>query len=132
MRNIPYQFEISIYNTLCYRGPPKVLVQSRKNARGGHLVFQNEAKNIPRQYFMIMNISCKFEKASYNIFFVRVVTVKSLYTLRRRGRNKAKSTVSTGCHSVDTMSVNFKCTHSHFNVQIMLVENMKAFKYYRS
>ena len=29
---------------------------------------------------MIMNISCKFEKASYNIFFVGVVTVKSLHT----------------------------------------------------
>ena len=29
---------------------------------------------------MAMNISCKFEKASYNIFFVRVVTVKSLHT----------------------------------------------------
>ena len=26
---------------------------------------------------MAMNISCKFEKASYNIFFVRAVTVKS-------------------------------------------------------
>ena len=30
---------------------------------------------------MVINISCKFEKASYNIFFVRVVMVKSLYTL---------------------------------------------------
>ena len=29
---------------------------------------------------MVMNISCKFEKASYNIFLVRAVTVKSLYT----------------------------------------------------
>ena len=28
---------------------------------------QNEAKNIPRYNFM--TISCKFEKASYNIFF---------------------------------------------------------------
>ena len=46
---------------------------------------------------MVMNISCKFEKASYNIFFVRAVTVKSLYTLwRRRRRNKVKSIVSTG------------------------------------
>ena len=32
---------------------------------------------------MVINISCKLEKASYNIFFVRVVMVKSLYTLRR-------------------------------------------------
>ena len=30
---------------------------------------------------MAMTISCKFEKASYNIFFVRAVTVKSLYTV---------------------------------------------------
>ena len=78
MRNIPCEFEITTYNTLCSRGPPKVLAESRKTARGGHLVFQNEEKNIPRQDFMVMNISCKFEKASYNIFFVRAVTVKSL------------------------------------------------------
>ena len=79
-----------------------------KNARGSHLVFQNEAKNIPRQDFMAMNISCKFEKASYNIFFVRVVMVKSLYTLRwrlRRRHNKVKSIVSTGCYPVDTITV---------------------------
>ena len=31
---------------------------------------------------MVINISYKFEKASYNIFFVRAVMVKSLYTLR--------------------------------------------------
>ena len=49
---------------------------------------------------MAMNISCKFEKASYNIFFVRAVTVKSLYTLRRR--NEVKSIVFTGCYPVDT------------------------------
>ena len=30
---------------------------------------------------MVINISCKFENASYNIFFVRAVMVKSLYTL---------------------------------------------------
>ena len=82
MRNISCEFEISHYNILCSRGPTKVLA-------GSHLVFQNEAKNIPRQDFMVMNISCKFEKASYNIFFIIVVTVKSLYTLRRR-RNKVK------------------------------------------
>ena len=53
---------------------------------------------------MVMNISCKFEKASYNIFLVRAVTVKSLYTLRRRQRrrNEVKSIVSTGCYPVDT------------------------------
>ena len=32
---------------------------------------------------MVINISCKLEKASYNFFFfVRAVMVKSLYTLR--------------------------------------------------
>ena len=30
---------------------------------------------------MVINISCKLEKASYNIFFVRAVMVKSLYIL---------------------------------------------------
>ena len=30
---------------------------------------------------MVINISCKLEKASYNSFFVRAVMVKSLYTL---------------------------------------------------
>ena len=34
-------------------------------------VFQNEAKNIPRQDFVMMYISCKFEKSSCNIFFVK-------------------------------------------------------------
>ena len=56
---------------------------------------------------MAMNISCKLEKASYNIFFVRAVTVKSLYTLRRRRRrrrNEVKSIVSTGCYPVDTIT----------------------------
>ena len=55
MRNMPCEFEISTYNTLCSRGPPKVLAESGKNACCGHLVFQNEAKNIPRQDFMVMN-----------------------------------------------------------------------------
>ena len=30
---------------------------------------------------MVINISCKLQKASYNIFLVRAVNVKSLYTL---------------------------------------------------
>ena len=56
---------------------------------------------------MAMNISCKFEKASYNIFFVKAVTVKSLYTLRRwrHRRNEVKSIVSTGCYPVDTINL---------------------------
>ena len=73
MWNIFCEFEISTYNTLCSSGPTKVPALSRINVPGSHLVFQNEAKNIPRQDFMVMNISCKCEKARYNIFFVRVV-----------------------------------------------------------
>ena len=68
-RNIFCDFVISTYNTLCSRGPTKVLALSRINVPGGHLVFQNEVKNIPRQEFMVMYISCKFEKARCNIFF---------------------------------------------------------------
>ena len=55
---------------------------------------------------MVMNISYKFEKASYNLFFVKAVMVKSLYTLRRQ-RNKAKSIVSTGYYLVDTKTREF-------------------------
>ena len=35
---------------------------------------------------MVINTSCKLEKASYSIFFVRAVMVKSLYTLRLSSR----------------------------------------------
>ena len=70
MRNIFCEFQISTYNTICSRGPKKVLALSQINVPGGHLVFQNEAKNIPRQNFMVMNISCKFEKARYNSFLL--------------------------------------------------------------
>ena len=77
MWNIFCEFEISTYKTLCSRGPTKILALSRTNVPWGHLVFQNEAKNIPREDFMIMNISCKFEKSSYNIFFVREVTANN-------------------------------------------------------
>ena len=71
MGNISCEFEISTYNTLCSRGPTKVLAESQKNACGNHLVFQYEAQIIPKQDFMIMNTSCKFEKGSYNIFFIK-------------------------------------------------------------
>ena len=71
MGNIYCEFEISTYNTLCSRGPTKVLAESRKNTCGGHLVFQNEAKNIPMQDFMVMNISYKFEKGSYNNVIIK-------------------------------------------------------------
>ena len=61
-------------------GHQKSLLKVEKTPVAAILFFQNEAKNIPRQDFMVMNISCKFEKGSYNIFFVRAVTVKSLHT----------------------------------------------------
>ena len=63
---------------------------------------------------MVMNISCKFEKASYNIFFVRAVMVKSLYTLRRC--NEAKSTVSTGFYPVDTYTFNNKSLKTYSTI----------------
>ena len=80
MGNISCEFEITTYNTLCSRGPIKDLAESQKNAHGGHLVFQNEAKNIPRQDFMVMNISCKFEKGSYNIFFIKCENISKKAT----------------------------------------------------
>ena len=67
MGNIFCEYEISTYNTLCSRGPTKVLALSQINVTGGHLVFQNEAKYIPSQDFMVMNISCKFEKKLQNL-----------------------------------------------------------------
>ena len=70
MINTSCKFVIFTYDTLCSGGPKKLLAESRKNACGGHLIFQNEAKNIPRKDFMVMNISCEFEKFSYNFFFV--------------------------------------------------------------
>ena len=56
---------------------------------------------------MVINISCKPEKASYNIFFVRAVMVKSLYTLRlSSGYNdflnseNLKVTIAQLCHDI--------------------------------
>ena len=58
---------------------------------------------IPREAFLVMDMSCKLEKSSYNVFFfVRAVTVKSLYTLRWCRGNETKSTDA----SVNTKSKN--------------------------
>ena len=46
------------------------------NTRGGHLVFPNQPKKIPRQVFPMMNLSCKFGSSSYNILRVRKAFVK--------------------------------------------------------
>ena len=45
------------------------------------LFFQNEVKNIPRQDFVLLNISCKFENSTYNTFTSGGVTGKSLHTV---------------------------------------------------
>ena len=57
---------------------------------------------------MVTNISCKLEKASYNICFVRTVMVKSLYTLRlSSGYNdllnseNLKVAIAQLCHDID-------------------------------
>ena len=39
---------------------------SQRNTRGSHLAFQNEAKNIPSQDFVMRNIPCEFEISTYN------------------------------------------------------------------
>ena len=56
---------------------------------------------------MVINISIKLEKASYNIFFLRAVMVKSLYTLRLpSGYNdllnseKLKMAIAQLCHDI--------------------------------
>ena len=64
MMNKSCEFEISTYNTLSTRGPTKLLAESKANAGGGYFVFQYEAKNITKQEFMVMDISCKFEKST--------------------------------------------------------------------
>ena len=56
---------------------------------------------------MVINISCKL-KASFNIFFVRTVMVKSLYTLRlSNGYNdllnseNLKVAIAQLCHDIE-------------------------------
>ena len=56
MRNIFCKFEISTFNTLCSRGQTKVLALSQINVPGGHLGFQNEAKNRLYGYEYILQI----------------------------------------------------------------------------
>ena len=71
-----YQFEISTYNTLCSRGPTKVLALSRINIHGGHLVFQNEAKNIPGKILWVRIYPTYLRRLAI-IFSVRVVTANN-------------------------------------------------------
>ena len=48
-----------------------------KKTRGGHFVFQNQPKKIPRQVFPMINLSCKFGSSSYNILRDRKAFVKT-------------------------------------------------------
>ena len=57
---------------------------------GGHLVFQNEAKNISSHNFMAINMSCKFEKSTYNTLASRGLTRKSLRRRLSGGYNKVR------------------------------------------
>ena len=57
---------------------------------------------------MVINIFCKLEKANYNIFFIRAVMVKSLYTLRpSSGYNdllnseNLKVAIAQLCHDIE-------------------------------
>ena len=70
MMNISCEFDISTYSTFCSRVVTKVLAENQKMPLATILFFQNEAKNIPRQDFVMINVSCKFEKSSYNFFFL--------------------------------------------------------------
>ena len=49
----------------------------QRNARGGHLVFQNEANFSPREDYLPMKISCKFGAK----FPTECVNVENLSTL---------------------------------------------------
>ena len=48
----------------------------QRNARGGHLVFQNEATFLPREAYPPMKISCKFGEPSCCCFPLRALTPK--------------------------------------------------------
>ena len=48
----------------------------QRNARGGHLVFQNEAIFLPREAYPPMKISCKFGEPSCCCFPLRALTPK--------------------------------------------------------
>ena len=58
------------------------------NSRGSHLVFHNWPKKIPRQGFLLRNISWKFEICSYNILRDMMAFVK---TWRMDGRTDGRT-----------------------------------------
>ena len=102
MRNIPCKFEISTYNTLCSRGPQKSLLKVEKTPVAAILFFKMRPKIFLGKIVWLRIYSANLRRLAIIFFFVRAVTVKSLYTLRRQRRNEAKSIVSSGCYSVDT------------------------------
>ena len=84
--NISCKFENSAYNTFCSKGGNRktsthCFMTDKDIPHGDHLVFQNEAKNIPRQDFVVMNICCKFENYTYNTLPSRGIKAKSLQTV---------------------------------------------------
>ena len=91
-----------------------------KNARGGHLVFQNDAKNIPSQDFVMMNISCKFENSIYNTLCSRRPT-KLLAESQKNAcgghlvfQNDAQNTPSQ-----DFVTVNISCKFENSTYNIL-------------
>ena len=70
---------------------------------------------------MVINIFCKLEKASYNIFFIRAVMVKSLYTLRlSSGYNdllnseNLKVAIAQLCHDIRGLQFHYDITDQKY------------------
>ena len=78
---------------------------------------------------MVINIFCKLEKASYNIFFIRAVMVKSLYTLRlSSGYNdllnseNLKVAIAQRCHDIDESQYRSKYKQNTLNVIVFKLQ----------
>ena len=52
--NFSLKFENCGYNTATVRVRRKIKNKNRKNGYGGHLVFQNEPKNLQAQYYKLI------------------------------------------------------------------------------
>ena len=75
-----YALYISPYEeiqTSTYENQPVENVDNfQRNARSGHLVFQNEANISPREAYLTMKISCKFDEPSWSSFPLRLLMSK--------------------------------------------------------
>ena len=79
MKNISCKLENTAYKTFCSRGSNRKIsthcfMTDNKTPMAAFLFFKNEAKNTPRQDFVMMNISCEFETSTYNTFCSRKAT----------------------------------------------------------